>query len=356
METQRTELASSTESILANRNASYPNREHNDRNVRIFTERLKEWREWLVDLQRRLCGDVISIALANRGVLGRDPLDWANECVDNYWATRRPGFKNWAVLGCDWAEPEGWSAPGWLLSQVPQEFLDLHIETSPLAETFNGRVFAPYTLVILEQISSLIEMRVHMARTAVFDDAKIKIASQPAARMGKQSSVASVNEAVYAIGRRYGYEWNKKWLESTRELYAELHPTQVKSAGNEPSPDVSEDKGVLLKGKRCHEVIAEIRKIKNLVSEFQDTVSGIRHGHPDFQVWQIADGLPDDEKYIFNHPRQWGPVVGYARNLLAKDYGCKPDTIRKWVGAYRKANPDKRTKKTGPKKSRSKSQ
>jgi hypothetical protein len=199
---------------------------------------LKDWREWLVDLQRKLCGDVIAIALTNRGAFGRDPLDWANECVDNYWATHRPGFKNWAVLGCDLTEPEGWSAPGWLLGQVPQKILNLRIETAPLAETMDGRVFAPYTEVIREQIASLIEMRLHMARTAVFDDAKIKIASEPRAKRARRSTslLERMNQAVRAIARKYGNEWDRKWHESTRGLYAELHATQVEHAVDESSP------------------------------------------------------------------------------------------------------------------------
>jgi hypothetical protein len=240
------------------------------------------------------------------------------------------------------------------LSQVPQEILRLHIQSAPLAETLDGRVVAPYTEAILMHIASAIEMRLEMAKTAILDDAKIRIASEPTAKKARQSasSVERVNEAVFAIGRTYGNEWNKKWLESTRGLYAELHPTQVElSVEDSSSADAMEDKGALLKGKRCHEIIAEMRKIKNLVVGFQRTVSEIRHDHPDFQVWQIAEGLLDDERDTFNHARRWGAVVGYARNLLAKDYGCKPDTVRKWVGAYRAANPDKRIKKVTPKRS-----
>ena len=244
------------------------------------------------------------------------------------------------------------------MPQVLDETLKQQIQTAPLEETLDGRVLEPYTEIILEQIASRIEMRIFMARTAILDDAKIKIASEPAAKRAKQSapSVERVNDAVYAIGRRYGNEWNRKWFESTRGLYAQLHPTlPVAPKVVESSTGESDDKTVHLKGKRCHEVIAEMRKIKNLVLDSQHTVSEIRHDYPDLKVWQIADGLPADEQDVFNHPRRWGPVVGYARNLLAKDYGYKPDTVRKWVGAYRAANRDKRVKKATPKRTRSKS-
>ena len=223
---------------MAIRNPSHPNRAHNDRNTRIFTEGLKDWREWLVDLQKRLCRDVVTIAFANRGCLGANPLDWVNECIDNYWTTHRPGFKNWAALACDLVNPEGWTAPGWLLGEVPEEILRPHIRIAPLAETLDGRVVAPYTEVIRSQIASLIEMRIHMARIAVLDDAKIKIASEPAPKRAKPSasSIKRVNEAVYAIGRKYGDEWNAKWFESTRGAYADLHPMQVEHAVDESSP------------------------------------------------------------------------------------------------------------------------
>ena len=198
----------------------------NQLSAKTFSKGLTAWREWIVSLQERLCRDLVAIAFANRGCLGQDPLVWVNECIDNYWSTHRPGFRNWAALCCDWADPETWIAPGWLLSEVPQDILRGHIQTAPLAETLDGRVFPPYTEVIRAQIASLIEMRILMARTAVLDDAKIKIASQPAPKRARksESSVQRVNEGIFAIARRYGDEWNRKWLESTRELYAALHP------------------------------------------------------------------------------------------------------------------------------------
>lgn len=229
-----TSLASSQEE------APRPNRAQNERNAHIFNEKLKSWREWLVDLQERLCRDLVAISLANRECLGKDPLDWVNECIDDYWDAHRPGFKNWAVLCCDWAEPKGWSAPGWLLSAVPDDTLRLHIQIAPLAETLDGRLLPPYTEVILEQIASLIEMRILMARTAVLGDAKIKIASEPDSGNVSQSasSIERVNGAVHAMAQKYGSEWALKWFESTREVYAALHSTPS-TTGNPRTSDVA---------------------------------------------------------------------------------------------------------------------
>ena len=85
---------------------SHAIRARNELNAQIFNNGLTAWREWLADLQERLCRDLVAIALANRNSLGRDPLDWVNECIDNYWKTHRPGFKNWVILACDWADPQ----------------------------------------------------------------------------------------------------------------------------------------------------------------------------------------------------------------------------------------------------------
>lgn len=330
----------------------------NEMNAKIFDEGLTAWREWLVGLQERLCHNLVAIAFANRECLGTNPLDWVNECIDNYWAPLRPGFKNWAALCCDWANPETWTAPGWLLIEVPEETLRLHIQTFPLAETLDGRILPPYTEVIRARIATLIEMGIHMARISVLDDAKIKIASEPALKRIEQSaaSIKLVNEAVYAIGRKYGDEWNIKWLESTRRLYAQLHPIETKPAVTDSSSaDILVDETVPPKGKRCHEIIEEMRKIKNTMIGRGHSMSEVQTKYPKFQVWKLVDELPQEERDLFNHPRQWGPVVGQAKIFLSKGYGCSTHTVTKWVKIYRAANPDKRIKKNIPKKSRRKS-
>ena len=126
----------------------------------------------------------------------------------------------------------------------------------------------------------------------------------------------------------------------------------ARSTGNgslsaQPQMDNSDASKPIRYGKRCHKIIDEIRKIKNMVLGFQRTVSEIRNEHQEFQVWALVDGLSEEDRDTFNHPRQWGAVVGYAVNLLAKDYGgCSPHTIRDWVKEYRRANPSERKKKS----------
>jgi len=122
-------------------------------------------------------------------------------------------------------------------------------------------------------------------------------------------------------------------------------PESVLPPAEFASTNVSKDEGVLLKGKRCHEIIEEMRKIKHMGVGRGHKVSEIQRKYPQFQVWKLADKLPEDERDLFNHPRQWGPVVGQARVFLSMEYGCSKHTIAKWVKIYRKANPDKRIKK-----------
>jgi hypothetical protein len=149
----------------------------------------------------------------------------------------------------------------------------------------------------------------------------------------------------------------RRWIEEKQHLQIKIAELEAKRAREDAIPVSNEeapepDSVANEKGKRCHEIVAEIRKIRNMADGFQRTVSQIGTDNPGFQVWSLVAHLSDEDREIFNHPRQWGPVVGYARNLLGKDYSCKPDTIRKWITKYRAANPEKRVKRPIRKKSR----
>lgn len=205
-----------------------PQRDAANEKHALFHKHLTAWRESLVVLQEGLCGDLVAIALANRNCLGREPIGWIEECVDNFWPERRPGFKNWPALACDWADPQEWAAPMWLLPEVPEAVWQLHGLDASSPQSHNGRLSAPYTALILQQIAALIEMRILMKRTAVLDDARIRLASESVTKDAIVSgeSVKRINDAVWAVGRKYGDEWTRKWIESARGLYAQLHPSQ----------------------------------------------------------------------------------------------------------------------------------
>jgi len=109
----------------------------------------------------------------------------------------------------------------------------------------------------------------------------------------------------------------------------------------------SEDGRDLLKdGERCDKIIKQCRKIRNMVRGHGHTMSELRGHFPDLEVWKLADDLSEDDRDVFNHPNRWGPLVGYAKSLLSKDYGVKEATIGNWIRAYRRANPSARVKRT----------
>lgn len=85
----------------------------------------------------------------------------------------------------------------------------------------------------------------------------------------------------------------------------------------------------------CLEVVNEIRKVKNLYNSGY-SVAEIRKGHPDWSVWKVLEGLTDEDRELFHHPRQWGPVVGYAEGVLAKYHGKSAATIHDWCKAERR--------------------
>ena len=144
----------------------------------------------------------------------------------------------------------------------------------------------------------------------------------------------------------------KRLEERKLELTTQLNmieteiPELVQPQAELSSTDTSNDERVLFKGKRCHEIIEEMRKIKHMGIGRAHKMSEIQSKCPQFQVWNLADKLPQDERDLFDHPRQWGPVVRQAKVFLSMEYGCSNHTITKWVKAYRKANPDKKIKKT----------
>jgi hypothetical protein len=89
------------------------------------------------------------------------------------------------------------------------------------------------------------------------------------------------------------------------------------------------------RGKRCAQIIDEVRRVKNLVVGTGRTMAEVREEQPTLLVWAFRDTLPQQDREIFDHPNQWGPVVGYAHGLLSKEYGKSPTTIKDWVKAFR---------------------
>lgn len=89
-------------------------------------------------------------------------------------------------------------------------------------------------------------------------------------------------------------------------------------------------------GQFCHRVVDEVRKIRHLYPG--STMVQIRSEHPNCLVWRVVDHPDTDaeDRDIFLHPNQWGPVVEYTIKLLARHFGKSEETIRRWIKAYRR--------------------
>jgi|ERR1700735_2457809 len=314
------------------------------RKHRIFDEGLKVWQMQLCGLQERLCNDLVKVALGNKEAFESSPLNWVRECIEEFWSTRREGFRCWVVFVCGGVDAiTAWHAPGWLLGQISEVNLKALMRAVPLAESLSGELFEPYPQEILSSITVRIERSIEMAKVRVLDPASILFASQSLSteRAGDPVLVARINEAVQALSHIHGSTWNEILLESRRKLFEELNSNEQPERSLAAISVRSEE--LRANGKRCDAIIGQIKKIKNMVAGQQRTVSQIRQEHPEWEVWSVADSLPESEdREIFNRPRQWGPPVGYALTLLGKEYCKSPHTIRDWVKASRAENSTKK--------------
>jgi|GEM_PF-5916326 len=106
---------------------------------------------------------------------------------------------------------------------------------------------------------------------------------------------------------------------------------------NALTPEQTEKKEWKVKrGKFCDEVIEEMKRIRFLAVDTGRSMAEIEMENPGFAVWKLRDSLGPEDKEIFNHPRQWGPTVGYAKRVLSKIHGKSTDTITSWIKAYRR--------------------
>jgi hypothetical protein len=89
-------------------------------------------------------------------------------------------------------------------------------------------------------------------------------------------------------------------------------------------------------------VINEIKRIRNLHLGSGMSVAEIQKENPEWAAWKVRDSLSSEDRDTFNHPRQWGAPVGYAKNILAKTSDVGVHTITSRVKAYRKSQRSKK--------------
>ncbi len=116
-------------------------------------------------------------------------------------------------------------------------------------------------------------------------------------------------------------------------------PTEADAAKKEQpeSVDATPLAGPASRGKFCQRVIEQVKRIKNLSLGTGRSVAEVQQYHPDWEVWKVRESLSQEDQDTFNHPRQWGPPVGYAKNILARNEGVSEHTITASVKAYRKS-------------------
>lgn len=104
-----------------------------------------------------------------------------------------------------------------------------------------------------------------------------------------------------------------------------------------PAKSIEEElPGLVRKGKFCEQVIQEVRKVRYLCLEGGRTYAEIKSEYPDLAVWKVLETLSQDDRETFARPRMWGPTVGYAKQILGKNFNSSPQTVTKWLKAYRK--------------------
>ena len=114
----------------------------------------------------------------------------------------------------------------------------------------------------------------------------------------------------------------------------ELERSLLPVAGTETGQSASRDSH--RKQAFCLEVLNEIRKVKNLYNRGY-SVAQIRKDHPDLSLWKVLDGLTDEDRELFDHPKRWGPMVGYAEGVLGRYYDKSAATIHDWCKAARRS-------------------
>lgn len=92
---------------------------------------------------------------------------------------------------------------------------------------------------------------------------------------------------------------------------------------------------MIQKGNRCIQITKEVRMIHQRATEGL-SIAEIKAEHPEFAVWDIRDAMPEDQRSAFNHPRQWGKPIGYAKIILGREQSVSRFTIADWMKAARK--------------------
>jgi hypothetical protein len=132
-----------------------------------------------------------------------------------------------------------------------------------------------------------------------------------------------------------------------RELQYQKTPAAQNSTNSKPDPgrlpakeQRSETQALSLKlerGKRCAQIVDEMKRFKYLRLDSARTVAEIQTDCSGFLFWKLRENLSPEDRDLFDHPNRWESVVNYAYLLLGKEYTKSWTTIRDWVKAWKRS-------------------
>jgi hypothetical protein len=166
-----------------------------------------------------------------------------------------------------------------------------------------------------------------------------------------RNRIEGVNSEDRALSRLVHLATDAKWLRhewrdriqiKAKELEGgKQRRIRLKHRSDEPSG--ATNKMAFEKGKRCERLVREVKIIKHAYVNQARKMTEIQEQSPSLLAWEIRDSLNEEDREMFQHPNQWGPVVGYAERLLEKTEHRSRATIQRWRKHY------KRTLRTRPK-------
>ena len=89
-------------------------------------------------------------------------------------------------------------------------------------------------------------------------------------------------------------------------------------------------------GKFCEQIVSEMKMIRDEVQDKGKSIAQVEQERPNLAAWKVRSQLTEQEdKDLFNSPRQWESAVLQAETVLAKLYNKSISTIRSWRKAYK---------------------
>lgn len=146
------------------------------------------------------------------------------------------------------------------------------------------------------------------------------------------------------VGRQYSSEEKKeheveRWKEYDRKIEKDEEISAIAAAVAQAIGPVeiarsASESTTMSDGERCCKIQDEMKAIRNKYLHGK-TVAAIREANPEYLVWGEVDGLDQDERETFHHPRTW--EAGYIDAFLGRRYERAPSTIIDWKKKHRKS-------------------